>query len=76
MLNYGDFTKNEGITDKIHGRFCKKGLGLPRCTENSAAESELDGDSIRGNIMCLAVKDCQLIMFMDIQYPVRLSCEW
>jgi hypothetical protein len=27
--------------DKMHGRFCKKILGIPRCVENGVAEVEL-----------------------------------
>jgi hypothetical protein len=42
--------------DRIHGRFCKKILGLPRCTANGLAEMELGRDSRRRKAMWLAVK--------------------
>jgi hypothetical protein len=38
-------------TDKIHGRFCKKILGVPRWAANGAAEIELERDSRRGETM-------------------------
>jgi hypothetical protein len=41
--------------DRIHGRFCKKLLGLPRCAANDVAEMELGRDSRREKAMWLAV---------------------
>jgi hypothetical protein len=52
--------------DRLHGRFCKKILGLPRCAANGMAETELGRDSRRGKAMWLAVKYWQQIMRMDI----------
>jgi hypothetical protein len=57
--------------DRIHGRFCKKILGLPRCTDNGVAEMELGRDSRRGKAMWLAVKYRQRIMLIDIRDLVR-----
>jgi hypothetical protein len=37
--------------DRIHGRFCKKILGLPRCVANGMTEMELGRDSRRGKAM-------------------------
>jgi hypothetical protein len=62
--------------DRIHGRFCKKILGLPRCAANGVAEMELGRNSRRGKAMWLAVKYWQRIMHMDIQDPVRQCYEW
>jgi hypothetical protein len=38
---------------RIHGRFCKKILGLPRGAVNGVAEMELGRDNRRGNAMWL-----------------------
>jgi hypothetical protein len=42
--------------DRLHGRFCKKILGLPRCAANDVAEMELRRDSRRGKAMWLTIK--------------------
>jgi hypothetical protein len=39
--------------DKIHGRFCKKILRVPRCAANGAAEVYRGRDSRRGKTMSL-----------------------
>jgi hypothetical protein len=64
-----DEAEKEG--DRMHGRFCKKTLGLPRCAVNGMTEMELGTDSRRGKAMWLAVKHWQQIMHMDIQDLVR-----
>jgi hypothetical protein len=61
--------------DRIHGRFCKKILRLPRCAANGVAEMELGRYSGRGKAMWLAVKYWQRIMHMDIRDPVRQCYE-
>jgi hypothetical protein len=61
--------------DRIHGRFCKKILGLPRCAVNGMAEMVLGRDSRRGKAMWLAVKYWQRITHMDIRDPVRQCYE-
>jgi hypothetical protein len=55
-------------TDKIHGRFCKKILGVPRCAANGAAEIELGRDSRRGKTMRLTLKYWQRIFYV---WPIK-----
>jgi hypothetical protein len=62
--------------DRIHGRFCKKILGVPRCEANGVAEMELGRDSRKRKAMWLAVQCWQRIMHMDIQDPARQCYEW
>jgi hypothetical protein len=76
VLKYGDWMKlGRKLTDRIHGRFCKEILALPRCAANVMAEMELGRDSRRGKAMWVAVKYWQRIMHMDIQDPVRQCYE-
>jgi hypothetical protein len=63
-------------TDKIHGRFCKKILGLPRCAANGAAEIELGRDSRRGKTMRLTLKYWQRILRMANQELVKKWYDW
>jgi hypothetical protein len=42
--------------DRVHGRFCKKILGLPRCAVSGMSGMELGRESRRGKAMWLAVK--------------------
>jgi hypothetical protein len=51
--------------DKIHGRFYKKILGVPRCAANGAAEIELGRDSRRGKTISVILKYWQRILCMD-----------
>jgi hypothetical protein len=62
--------------DKIHGRFCKKILGVPRCAANGAAEIELGRDNRRGKTMSLTLKYWQRILRMDNQELVKKSRDW
>jgi hypothetical protein len=57
--------------DRIHGRFCKKILDLPRCAANGITEMELGRDGRRGKAMWVAVKFWQRTMHMDIQDSIR-----
>jgi hypothetical protein len=61
--------------DRIHGRFFKKILGLPRCAENGMADTELGRDIRRTEAVWLAVKYWQRIMHMGVQDPVRQCYE-
>jgi hypothetical protein len=62
--------------DKIHGRFCKKIFGVPRCAANGAEEIELGGDSRRGETMRLTLKYWQIILRMDNQELVKKCYDW
>jgi hypothetical protein len=62
--------------DKIHGRFCKKILGVPRCAANGAAEIELGRDNRRGKTMSLTLKYWQRILRMDNQELVKKCYDW
>jgi hypothetical protein len=63
--------------DRIHGRFCKKTVGLTRrSAANGMTEMELGRDSRRGKAMWVAVKYWQRIIQMVIQDPVRQCYEW
>jgi hypothetical protein len=62
--------------DLIHGRDCKKILGIPRFAANGVAEVELGRDSRRGKVLCRAVKYWQRTLQMDKEEPVRVCCEW
>jgi hypothetical protein len=64
------------LTDKIHGRFCKKILGVPQCAANGAAEIELGRDSKRGKTMSLTLKYCQRILRMANQELVKKCYDW
>jgi hypothetical protein len=61
--------------DKIHGRFCKKILGVPRCAANGAAEIELGRDR-RGKTMSLTLKYWQRILCVDNQELVKKCNDW
>jgi hypothetical protein len=51
--------------DIIHGRLCKKILGIPRFAANGVDELELGRDCRRGNVLCLAVKYWLRTLQMD-----------
>jgi hypothetical protein len=53
---WAEFAGDNAVAGNIHGRFCKKILGLPTCPANGMAEIELERSSRRGKVMCLAVK--------------------
>jgi hypothetical protein len=53
---YGDLTRGGRRLIVIHGRLCKKILGIPRFAVNGVAELELGRDSRRGKVLCLSVK--------------------
>jgi hypothetical protein len=63
-------------TDIIHGRFCKKILGIPRFAANGIAELQLGRDSRRGKVLCRAVKNLQRTLQMDKEELVRVCYEW
>jgi hypothetical protein len=61
---------------KIHGRMCKKILGIPRFAANGVAELELGRDSRRGKVMSTSVKYWQRILQMDKDDLVRVCYDW
>jgi hypothetical protein len=63
-------------TDKIHGKFCEKILGVPRCAANGAAEIELGRDSRRGKTMSLTLKYWQRILRMNNQELLKKCYDW
>jgi hypothetical protein len=63
-------------TDIIHGRLCKKILGIPRFAANGVAEIQLARDSRRGKVLCLAVKYWLRTLQMDKEELVRVCYEW
>jgi hypothetical protein len=62
--------------DKIHGRMCKKILGIPRFAANGVAELELGTDSRRDKVMSTLVKYWQRILQMDKDDLVRVCYDW
>jgi hypothetical protein len=62
--------------DKIHSRFCKKVLGIPRCAANGAAEIKLSRESWRGKSMSLTLKYSQRILRMDCHEVVKKCYVW
>jgi hypothetical protein len=62
--------------DKIHGRSCKKILGIPRFAANGVAELELGRDSRRVKVLCRAVKYWLRTLQMDKEELVRVCFEW
>jgi hypothetical protein len=61
---------------KIHGRMCKKVLGIPRFAANGVAELELGRDSRRCKVMITLVKCWQRILQMDKNDLVRVCHDW
>jgi hypothetical protein len=61
---------------KIHTRFCKKVLGIPRCAANGAAEIELSRESRREKIMSLTLKYWHGILRMDCHEVVKNCYVW
>jgi hypothetical protein len=59
----------------IHGRLCKKFLGIPRFAANGVAQLELGRDSRTGKVSCLAVKYWQRTLQMDKEEIVRVCYE-
>jgi hypothetical protein len=45
-------------TNKIHSRFCKIILGVPRFVGNNVVELELGRDNMRGKVLSMIVKYC------------------
>jgi hypothetical protein len=62
--------------DIIHGRLCKKILGIPRFAANGIAEMELGKDSRRSKVLCLAVKYWLRTLQMDKEELVRVCYDW
>jgi hypothetical protein len=56
-------------TDKIHERFCKKLIRMPRFEVNGVAKLELGMNSRRGKVLCAIVK--YLIRIRGAKYYVR-----
>jgi hypothetical protein len=61
--------------DIIHGRLCKKILGISGFAANGVTELELGRDSRRGKVLCLAVKYWQRTLHMDKEELVRVCYE-
>jgi hypothetical protein len=59
--------------DIIHGRVCKKILGIPRFAATVVAVLELGRDSRRGKVLCLAV---QRTLQMGKEELERVCYEW
>ncbi|KDR17814.1 hypothetical protein L798_08243 [Zootermopsis nevadensis] len=62
--------------DVIHGRFCKKVLGIPRVGANGVAEVELGRDSRRSKVLGLVTKFWLRILQMDRDDLVRRCYDW
>jgi hypothetical protein len=52
-------------TDKMHGRFCKIILGVPRFAANNMAELELGRDSRRGKVLSMTAKYWLCLLHTD-----------
>jgi hypothetical protein len=62
--------------DKIHGRMCKKILGIPRFAANGVTELELGRDSRRGKVMNSLVTYWPRISQMDKDDLVKVFYDW
>jgi hypothetical protein len=77
LWNYVCMSGNVGLyntwteINKIHSRFCKKKLGIPRCAANGKPEIELFRNGKRGNIMSLPLKYWQRILRKDYREVVK-----
>jgi hypothetical protein len=58
--------------DKIHGRICKKILGILRSAANGVTELKLGRDRRRGKVMSTLVRYSQKILQMDKDDLVRV----
>ena len=52
------------VIGNVHGKFCKKLMGLLTCAENGFAEVGLARDSSRGKFLGLLVKYWERMMFV------------
>jgi hypothetical protein len=62
--------------DKIHSRFCKTILGMPRSAANNVAELELERDSKRGKVLSMIAKYWLRLLRMDSLEVVRACYKW
>jgi hypothetical protein len=62
--------------DKIHSRFCKVTLGMPRSAANNAVELELGSVSRRGKVFNRITKDWLRLLGMDSSELVKMCYEW
>jgi hypothetical protein len=62
--------------DKIHSRFCKVTLGMPRSAANNAAELELGRVSRRGKVLNKITKYWLRLLGMDSSELVKMCYEW
>jgi hypothetical protein len=62
--------------DKIHSRFCKVILGMPRSAANNVAELELGRVSRRGKVLNRIVKYWLRLLGMDSSKLVKICYEW
>jgi hypothetical protein len=62
--------------NKIHSRFCKIILEVPRSAANNMAELELGRDSRRGKVLSTIVKYWLCLLYMDSLEIVRACYEW
>jgi hypothetical protein len=61
--------------DKIHSRFCKVTLGIPRLAANNAAELELGRVSRRGKVLNKITKYWLHLLRMDSSELVKMCYE-
>jgi hypothetical protein len=62
--------------DKIHSRFCKVTLGMPRSAANNVAELELGRVSRRGKVLNRITKFWLRLLGMDSLELIKLCYEW
>jgi hypothetical protein len=62
--------------DKIHSRFFKVTVGVPRFAEISVGEPELERDSTRGKVLSMTVKFWLRLLCIDSLEIVRTCYEW
>jgi hypothetical protein len=60
----------------LHDRFCKKLLGLSRCSANGVAEMRLVKNRRRRKFMWLTVQVLAAFLRMDFEDPVRQNFDW
>jgi hypothetical protein len=62
--------------DRIHSKFCKVTLGMPRSAANNAAELELGSVSRRGKVLNRITKFWLRLLGMDSLELIKLCYKW
>jgi hypothetical protein len=62
--------------DKIHSRFCKIILEIPRSAANNVTELEFERDSRRGNVLSTIAKYWLCLLHMDSLEILSTCYEW